>query len=582
MALPANYSTRTVHGRWVGLDGEPLSGTVRFRSDPPLTSPSTATTIMPVLIDERLDANGEITVELPTTGDPDITPTGWTYQVTESLSGGTRRYSITVPEGTDTLELATLSPVEPVTEVTGFVQEIDRNQPGGFVGIDENGSIDLAAPRRMSSRPAPFDPFVQTPGGTNESVCVGRDGNTAYFLWMGGPSQWNDLYAADLEEGNYNPKGMPADANHFELALAGLRLVRLGGYVYGVFRDKNDTLFKVYRAAVTPNIADLFVWEGPLLTLRDGATCASYGIDSDGSTLLLGEYDNPVDGVGNPAASIYRTVDGITWVSVFTGGADTRHVHAVAFDTNAAGEAWATLGDGSGPIILHSTDSGATWSTVTSDPLWQSGQIDFAADHVLFASDRVGATADAYIRATGELRHASYNWHGAIPVPQRAMRATTFYDAETTSGSTTLTSATADFTAVDDNHPIRGQNIPASTTIASVTNSTTVELSQAATATASGGIFTVDRDRNEWFGLALYGAVDPDSGVYYCVANSGGDGNAMGLFALPYVGGPVTYLARVDHRDTEFSEARRLYLWDTVGNGKVARFGPWRVPLPTW
>lgn len=59
--------------------------------------------------------------------------------------------------------------------------------------------------------------------------------------------------------------------------------------------------------------------------------------------------------------------------------------------------------------------------------------------------------------------------------------------------TTTYTSATAAFVASDAGLPISGTNIPAGTTIASRTNSTTIVLSQAATATASGLTFHIGR-----------------------------------------------------------------------------------------
>lgn len=59
-------------------------------------------------------------------------------------------------------------------------------------------------------------------------------------------------------------------------------------------------------------------------------------------------------------------------------------------------------------------------------------------------------------------------------------------DAATTNGSTTLTSATANFTSSDVGKAISGTGIPSSTTIATVTNSTTISLSATATATGTG------------------------------------------------------------------------------------------------
>jgi len=57
--------------------------------------------------------------------------------------------------------------------------------------------------------------------------------------------------------------------------------------------------------------------------------------------------------------------------------------------------------------------------------------------------------------------------------------------------NTNLTSATAAFTQADVGQAIAGTNIPANTLIAAVTNSTTVVLSQAATATTTGVTLTI-------------------------------------------------------------------------------------------
>jgi hypothetical protein len=58
-------------------------------------------------------------------------------------------------------------------------------------------------------------------------------------------------------------------------------------------------------------------------------------------------------------------------------------------------------------------------------------------------------------------------------------------------GTTTVTSATANFTGADVNQTISGAGIPADTVISSVTNSTTVVISNAATQTATGVALTI-------------------------------------------------------------------------------------------
>ena len=63
-----------------------------------------------------------------------------------------------------------------------------------------------------------------------------------------------------------------------------------------------------------------------------------------------------------------------------------------------------------------------------------------------------------------------------------------------TNSNTTVTSATAAFDSNDVGRTISGGSIPAGTTIASVTNATTVVISQAATTTATGVTLTISNN----------------------------------------------------------------------------------------
>lgn len=97
MALPADYNVIQVRGKYVYLDGSGASGSVKFTGKTVTVSTANDTIIVPTTITVNLVA-GAFTVNLPATDDPDITPTGWTYEVTEMLSGGGgRTYDIAVP-----------------------------------------------------------------------------------------------------------------------------------------------------------------------------------------------------------------------------------------------------------------------------------------------------------------------------------------------------------------------------------------------------------------------------------------------------------------------------------------------------
>jgi hypothetical protein len=93
----------------------------------------------------------------------------------------------------------------------------------------------------------------------------------------------------------------------------------------------------------------------------------------------------------------------------------------------------------------------------------------------------------------------------------------TFSDAVTNS-TTTLTSATANFTAQDVGLTIVGTNIPVGTTISTFTNSTTVVLSAAATGTGTGGTIQITRSQGP-AGLAF----DQFGNLF--VSNGGSAGN---------------------------------------------------------
>lgn len=142
MPLPGNYSTRTVTGTILDLhSGNPAAGTVTFT--PSLTNTfiqdaGADTTIAPTPTRVMLDANGQFSVVLGTTDDPDINPTGWTYQV-EIVTGGTETqrtvYSISLPAGGSPINLADISPTVTVTPGVILVKSVNGVTP------DASGNI---------------------------------------------------------------------------------------------------------------------------------------------------------------------------------------------------------------------------------------------------------------------------------------------------------------------------------------------------------------------------------------------------------------------------------------------------------
>lgn len=121
--FPGNYQRVWVRGTFIDLGGNPKTGAVTFAP-----APSVLLDLVPKLIisgrvfTAPLDSvTGSFAVALPATDDPDITPTAWTYRVTEPTG---RSYDISVPlatpvlaapgdplDGEQVIELITVMPV---------------------------------------------------------------------------------------------------------------------------------------------------------------------------------------------------------------------------------------------------------------------------------------------------------------------------------------------------------------------------------------------------------------------------------------------------------------------------------------
>lgn len=145
MALPTNYDTVPVTGTWVNLDGSPASGQISFTANVPsgtfLTDSGANVLILPMTITAKLDSQGSVSVSLPATDDPDISPAGFTYTVTEKLSTGSRSYSIAVPSALAStgVDLVTVAPTAPVAASATLVKSVNGVKP------DNTGNITIAA-----------------------------------------------------------------------------------------------------------------------------------------------------------------------------------------------------------------------------------------------------------------------------------------------------------------------------------------------------------------------------------------------------------------------------------------------------
>ncbi|WKK26886.1 hypothetical protein QZH56_15570 [Streptomyces olivoreticuli] len=112
--LPDSIPTVTLTGRFLSPTGQPLSGTVTVRAPAQLTFPA-ADVILGGPVVAQLDAQGQITATLPATDAPGMDPSGWSYTVTETLSGipTGRTYQLLLPAKQPHVDLADVAPTDP-------------------------------------------------------------------------------------------------------------------------------------------------------------------------------------------------------------------------------------------------------------------------------------------------------------------------------------------------------------------------------------------------------------------------------------------------------------------------------------
>lgn len=190
MALPGNYDTETVKGQYINLDGSPATGTVTFSpqlaSGTFLTDTSALVAVLPVNLVVALDNTGSFTTLLPATNDSDLSPSGWTYKVTEQFGINTRSYTIVVGVGTGPIDLVTVAPAVSSTSSVTMVKTVNGITP------DTNGNIAVTGAYGqqvwgVGPTSYPFTPIgsgsayliVDKTGSGNDGSIVFRDTGTA-------------------------------------------------------------------------------------------------------------------------------------------------------------------------------------------------------------------------------------------------------------------------------------------------------------------------------------------------------------------------------------------------------------------
>lgn len=142
MAFPAGLTLVTVHGEFDMPPGGGAAGRIEFTARYPLVGPDDDSIVPPFTIGADLDEDGEFTVELPATNDPQWTPTGWAYAVRGHAGGGRVGGTLQLDYLTTSVELADLIQVDGTAEQGHtYIPLSQRSIAGGVAGLDVDGDV---------------------------------------------------------------------------------------------------------------------------------------------------------------------------------------------------------------------------------------------------------------------------------------------------------------------------------------------------------------------------------------------------------------------------------------------------------
>lgn len=104
-----------VRGTFVDLQGRPARGSVVFTARPErIFDEDTNNFLVPLVQTASLDSGGAISISLPASDDSSLIPTGWSYQVTEKITGLVDRVydiQLSVDDAVSGIDLSDLAPV---------------------------------------------------------------------------------------------------------------------------------------------------------------------------------------------------------------------------------------------------------------------------------------------------------------------------------------------------------------------------------------------------------------------------------------------------------------------------------------
>lgn len=182
---------RTVTCTYTKADGSPEVGRLLFRPSGPIASAG-GVMILPNPVSLRLDSSGSASISLACTDDPDWTPEGWAWKVTEKIEGG-RTFYFELPTGDGSFDLADAVPLYHSLSLSSGASSVSSSD-NTKLSITSNLS-DLADASAARTNLGLGNAAVKNVGTGSTQVAAGDHGHSA--------SEITDLPTASIENEAY-------------------------------------------------------------------------------------------------------------------------------------------------------------------------------------------------------------------------------------------------------------------------------------------------------------------------------------------------------------------------------------------
>lgn len=152
MAWPSNYAQVLVKGSWFDAFNQPIKGFVTFEPTMEIYDTFGQKIIPPAISGIKL-VDGGFQVYLLATDEPNVTPKGWKYKVTVSISGG-GVFLLDVSKDAGLIDISdwraaqSTTPDQPVWEgyatlpaLESRIPKAEKHAPGGVAELDSSGHL---------------------------------------------------------------------------------------------------------------------------------------------------------------------------------------------------------------------------------------------------------------------------------------------------------------------------------------------------------------------------------------------------------------------------------------------------------